>query len=1030
MRRMRREQRERLAIALAIEEDRSGSGDPVASRRPIPAVALLALAAWAGCAIGATSASAPTFRWEGLGSALLAAAAAIAAIGLFAKRRSRLDARVPLAIAAVAAAALGGGWSILRVDADRHLVEALAEACGGEPTLVRFEGVAATPVRGGTPGDRLHAFFRQPPPATFELDLVSIGPVDRSSRQRIDGRVTVSLRDGAASWRVGDLLAASGRFMPDRPAANPGARAPARASLEPRRLGAIEIPEARLVEVRDRHPSLLSDPRRALDRLRFEWRHRTREVLDLMLEGSEQAQARELLRALLLGDRRSEGYLGLRSDFAAAGLAHFLAISGFNLAVIAGVAVIAARALGVRPRRRGIAAIVAIALYILAIPAQLPVLRAGIAAALLAAGFAMARRWDGRAATAIAAIALLAAAPGGSIEPGFQLSFAAVFALQELAPRLRRRWFGEPDHLGRSTRSILQSRAADAVAACIAAWAVSTPIALHHFGMAALLGVPATLLATPIVAATVSLAAVAMPIAAFAAGTAAVSGPILLALGESLIAIAEAAASIPDASWQTSPPAAPATILLLAASVWWLAARRRHASLAGCASLGAILAIAVPPPAHASTIEATVLAVGDGTAIVVGRGHRGVLIDVGSVGDRRAGGSIAIRAIEALGIRTLEAVFTSHPNLDHYSGLLEVLERHREATWFVGEAFVQAARARPDGPESAALDLADRLGRVPGVIAAGDQLEFGGLSIRCLHPSPGASFDSANDASLVLRIDPGERHGDPAPGRPLLLTTGDLEQAGIARAAAAIDPLDPWMAEVPHHGSATPETAGLLLAKPRTIWVQSTGRRRLEPDRLASLLSAAAASDAAIPIRRLVTARDGAIAARFRLDEADRDGHRPVRERFAWRLESVAVHAGRWIPLSERGRSASATRAGADPAPGRAGPPEARRRVRPRRSPPRSRRSDPPGRIDGEAPRAIRRGPEARSRRSAAWCLEGSRAPRAPSPSRSRSGPGSGRRTRRPASRSAPLGRRAESESRIDPIRRSPRSRATARRAS
>ena len=40
----------------------------------------------------------------------------------------------------------------------------------------------------------------------------------------------------------------------------------------------------------------------------------------------------------------------------------------------------------------------------------------------------------------------------------------------------------------------------------------STPIAAGHFGMIALLGVPATLIASPIVAAIVTTAAVALPI--------------------------------------------------------------------------------------------------------------------------------------------------------------------------------------------------------------------------------------------------------------------------------------------------------------------------------------------------------------------------------------------------------------------------------------------------------------------------------------------------------------------------------------
>jgi competence protein ComEC len=917
MPRTQRERRELRAILPTIQSDRSDQHGHSGTRSPVPAVVVLAFAAWAGCAIGSTLASAGQPVLDRLDTALLMAGGATAAIGLHATRRRRGAAPVPLAITGVAIAVLGGGWSVLRMESDRHAIEAIAASCASERTLVRFEGIVSTPVRGSSPGDRLHAFFRRPPRATFEVDLVSIGPADRAWSRAVAGRVKVSLQDGAASWQVGDLVAATGWLVLERPEANPGQRPPMRASLEPMRLGLIEVPSAGLVEVDERTPSFVRDPWRSLDRIRFAWRHRSRALLESMLGSPEDRRSVDLLRAILLGDRGGEGYRDLRPGFAASGLAHFLAISGFNLAVITVLASIAARALGVRPRRRGLAMIVAIALYILAIPAQLPVLRAGLSALLLAIGLLLARRWDGRAATALAALALLALAPGESIEPGFQLSFAAVFALQELSPRLRRRWFGEPDHLGRSTRSILGSRAADAVSACVAAWAVSTPIALHHFGMAALLGVPATLLATPIVAATVSLAAVAMPIASIAPGTSPISGSILLALGDALLAVADAVAAVPHASWRTSPPAAAATLIVLSASICWLAARRRRASFAACAAVGAIMAIALPPPAPADTIEVTMLSVGDGTAIIVRRGHRAALIDVGSVGDRRAGGTIAIRAIESLGIRTLDAVLTSHPNLDHYSGLVEVLAQHREARWFVGEAFVQAATSRPDGPEAAALRTADRLGRVPGIISAGDQIELGGLVVGCLHPPPGESFDTANDASLVLRIDGYEPGDGTGSCRPILLTTGDLEEAGLARASMAIDALDPWVAEVPHHGSATRATARLVVSKPRTVWLQSTGRRRLEPDTLADLLSEAKGAADLPEVRRFVTARDGAISARFAPERG------PCESR-GWRLESLAVHSGRWIAISEPARSGSATRAGADPAPDRAAPREAR----------------------------------------------------------------------------------------------------------
>ena len=886
MRRTTSEQRDIRAIADALHERdaREPSDLDSATARPLPGVVVLAFALWIGCAIG-TSRADEALRASALGLLAVASVGVLAILRHFAIRRARRPVSTPLALAAIATALLGAGWSILRVEGDRLLVERIAQACDGERTVVDLEGTVASAPRGRANGDRLHAFFRQPQLASFELDVDSIGPVDAAWRHAIAGRAIVRLREGAVPWRVGDRVAVTGTFLPDRPAANPGGRTAALATLAPTSLGMVDVPDPRLIGAMPPDMGLAARAMRALQRLRADWQQHTRALLDRMLAGDSRAASRDLLRALLLGDRRGESYADLREDFAAAGLAHFLAISGFNLAVVAGVAALAARAIGVRPRRRGLVVIAAIALYLVALPAQLPVLRAGLSATLLALGLAFARRWDGRAATAVAAIVLLAIAPGEATRPGFQLSFAAVFSLQELAPRLRRRWFGEPDRLGASTRSILASRGADAIAACVAAWAVSTPIALHHFGMAALLGVPATLLATPIVAATVSFAALAMPLGAIVPGTAAASGFIISSLGSVLLAIADSIAAVPHGSWRPAPPGPAATLLVLLAVFAWLVAARRHASLFACALVGAILAVGMPSAAQARSIETTFLAVGDGTAIVVRRGASAALLDVGSVGDRHAGGTTVIRALEALSVRRLDAVFTSHPNLDHYSGLVEVLARHREARWFVGEAFIGAARRSPDGPESAALRWAARLGRVPCVVAAGDAIESAGLVFRCLHPEAGAVFASANDASLVLRVDASNALEPMRPPRPILVSTGDLEAAGLAEAGDAITALEPWISEVPHHGSATLETARLLHATPRTIWVQSTGRRRLEPDSLGMMLTRTAEGDTPTPIR-LITARDGAISARFDLDGGE------------VRLAVLERHAGRWRTVS------------------------------------------------------------------------------------------------------------------------------------
>ncbi len=855
--------------AAALRASLDGVDEPKDRLRSLPVLPLIAASAWLGCAMTAVAADElPVEPLESASRLLLVAATVVAWGSIRRSRRGRLSRPPSLVGVLVAVVLLACGHTARALAHDRSLLASITSIAARdgieEPRPVEVIGTVATTPRISPLGDRLHAFFRQPRATFIELDLESIGPPrearlgGRDKPIAMSGRMRVRIEGSQAAWPVGERLRATGLLLPPLARGNPGEPPPRLASLEPLDLGTLLVRDRRLgraLVVDGNHGPIFG-----LAGFREEVRQRVGATLARMIDssGPERAARLDLLEALLIGDRRGEAIRSLRGAFVAAGLAHFLAISGFHLAVLAAVAAALARILGVRPSRRALVAIAAMAVYAAALPTAPPVLRATLAAALLAMGMVFSRRWDPRAATALAALVILSAAPGEAVRPAFQLSFAAVFSLQTLAPRLRGRWFGEPDRLGRSRRSILRSRAADAVAASVAAWAITTPIALCHFGHAALFGVPATILATPLIAATIALATVAVPVAILFPVTAAWTGPFLGLAAAAMIEFAEAVASLDFATVSIPAPGPIATVVLLAAvSLWLMLPRGFTLAAARGLAIGAIAALLAPSTAAGTT--ATFLAVGDGTAIVIARHGRGVLVDCGSIGDRSLGASTLPRALDALGVRRLDAVVVSHPNLDHFSGLLEVAESHPEASLVVGEAFIDAADLRPHGPERAVIESLAQQDRKPSVVAAGDRLDLLGLNWSCLHPPPTRRYEHANDASLVWRIEAGDSmHTSPRDRRPLLVTTGDLQAEGLRSCAAAIVAANPRVAEVPHHGSATIETAELLARLPGTRWVQSTGPRRLRSDRLATLLAIQGVGE--LRIDRTITARDGAVS--------------------------------------------------------------------------------------------------------------------------------------------------------------------------
>jgi competence protein ComEC len=180
----------------------------------------------------------------------------------------------------------------------------------------------------------------------------------------------------------------------------------------------------------------------------------------------------------------------LRQRFRAAGLYHLLAVSGQNVALVAGSVLLLAWLLGT-PRLLGeVGALAAIGSYVLAVGVQPSVIRAGVAGALGSLAWLTARAPDRWHFLLVAAIVLLGWNPYTLLDAGFQLSFAAVIAIFVLVPKFERFLEGYP--LGRRLRLVVAVSAACGVA--------TAPIAWLQFHSLQLLTVPANALAAPVVA--------------------------------------------------------------------------------------------------------------------------------------------------------------------------------------------------------------------------------------------------------------------------------------------------------------------------------------------------------------------------------------------------------------------------------------------------------------------------------------------------------------------------------------------------
>ena len=213
---------------------------------------------------------------------------------------------------------------------------------------------------------------------------------------------------------------------------------------------------------------------------------RLRAHVESTLARGTTGERRALLAGIVLGE--DSGIDAAQRDaFEASGLMHLLAVSGQNMAITAIGVVTVARVVGVgRLAGEGVAILVVLS-YALAVGWQPSVVRAAVAGVLASLAWIVARPRDRWHALAVGALVLLCWLPASALEPGFQLSFAAVAAIFVVLPRVG----GVPDAYP-VPRGLW-----DVIVVAVACGVVTAPIVWLHFGAVALWTVPANVAAEP-----------------------------------------------------------------------------------------------------------------------------------------------------------------------------------------------------------------------------------------------------------------------------------------------------------------------------------------------------------------------------------------------------------------------------------------------------------------------------------------------------------------------------------------------------
>jgi competence protein ComEC len=287
-----------------------------------------------------------------------------------------------------------------------------------------------------------------------------------------------------------------------------------------------------------------------------------------------------------------------------AGLAHLLSISGLHIAVVVGGTALLARLVlaawpwlalrvPVPTVALGLGALAGLA-YCLLAGAQVPTVRAVVAATIVVIGLMLGRQALSLRLLGAGAMAIMAVRPEALLGASFQMSFAAVAAIIALGNSRLGRWIstrGEDEPLlRRLVRAVVGLIATGLVAELALAG-----IGLHHFGQAGLYGVIANLLAIPLTSFLV-MPALGLALLGETLGTG-IMWPLAGGAMGLLVAIADTTAAMPGATLRVMALPAPAYALGAAGGVWlvlwatWL----RWAGLVPLAGAALWAHAAVPP---------------------------------------------------------------------------------------------------------------------------------------------------------------------------------------------------------------------------------------------------------------------------------------------------------------------------------------------------------------------------------------------------------------------------------------------------
>lgn len=596
-----------------------------------------------------------------------------------------------------------------------------------------------------------------------------------------------------SNYRIGNAITVTGTFHLFERASNPGTF-DSRSYYQNQNIYGMIYPES--IKVTD---TTIQYGKEWIASLRERWK---KELLDRM--GEEGA----VLSGILLGDKSSLDP-EVKELYQKNGIAHLLAVSGLHVSFIGFLIYRAMRKAGVPFLGSALFGILILFPYVVMTGFSVSAKRAVCMYLIRMGAEVTGRVYDLLTSLFVSAAVIVGTAPFSVLDPGFLLSFGAIFSiwggeelrirLEELKEKGRRK---ESDSVMKRKKAIRQ-KLFQAAYPGLCIQLLTFPVLLDSYYEFPLYSVLVNIWVIPMMSVVMgagllgSICCLVLP--PLANGILWISKAVLMFYEWNCRIMLK----FPFARIVTGEPVMRQILLylfflMLAYLLFWKG-RGKEGMLA---LASALILLFGPWNQHYGELEVTMLDVGQGDGILIRTpGGLNCLIDGGSTSEEMLAKYTLEPFLESQRIRTLDYVLISHGDADHISGIQEMLER-REVGVNIRTLVLPEQYLWDEGLENLAR-TAKKAGTKVRSMKAGETIrDRKGTMLSCIGPSEEYDAGTGNEASMILKL---------SRGKFSMLFTGDMEGAGEEDFLQGENGSGTYtVLKVPHHGSDGATTESFL----------------------------------------------------------------------------------------------------------------------------------------------------------------------------------------------------------------------------